>query len=106
MEKAESAFFFAWVIETFLGFADDGFFRIGVRTGGFPRFKGFRSVDFAVGFGWGNACDFNVVSFFGDVLSGGEGHWFMCLRTMPYSFGSCGMMMSGLKISRFLSNGL
>lgn len=74
MEKAESAFFFAWVIETFLGFADDGFFRIDVRTGGFPRFKGFRSVDFAVGFGWGNACDFNVVSFFGDVLSGGEGH--------------------------------
>lgn len=73
-ENASSAFFFALVTVMRLGFADDCFFGVFVDAFNRPLFKGFRSRGFAVGFGWGNACDFNVYSFACDEFAYFEFH--------------------------------
>ena len=68
-EKAESAFFFAEVTETFLGFFDKGFLRVGVDALDSPFLVLLFSADFAVGFGCACRGNRDMVSFLGDVVS-------------------------------------
>ena len=71
-DRAESAFFLADVTETFfgfLGFADNGFLRVGVDALDSPLLELFVSRDSAVGFGCACRGNSDMVSFFGDVVS-------------------------------------
>ena len=78
-DRAESAFFFAEVTEVFfgfLGFADNGFLRVGVDALNSPLLVLFFSGESAVGFGCARRGNSDMSSFLCDVVALTDFHSF------------------------------